>query len=177
MTMYQVAFNKATGVALIQADNAAVPGGSVDIGSFEHPDPIYPGSEVVYHAVRDLLYKRSAANPAQAAMFPDNITDMANVKIQLADGIDSEDLIVVTRISFQDEEYTVADGETVQTQLNIEPISASNEGITYSSSATGVATVSNTGLVTGVSPGTAVITAQSGEDDDISATTNVTVTA
>lgn len=56
-------------------------GALVVLGEFEHPDPVYPGSTVTYHAVRDLLYKRSAANPAQTAMFPDNITDMSKITI------------------------------------------------------------------------------------------------
>ncbi len=177
MSTYQVAYNQTTRVALIQADGAGVPGGSVDIGSFEHPDPINPGSEVVFHAVRDLLYKRSAANAANNAMFPDNITDMHNVKIQLAAGIEPEELIVVTGLSFAEAEYTVADGGTVQLELNVEPISASDDEIDYVSSAPAVATVSATGLVTGVSAGTAVITASSSENENITATTTVTVTA
>lgn len=177
MTTYQVAYDPTSRVALVQADAATVPEDSVNVGSFEHPDPIYPGSEVVFHAVRDLLYKRSAANPANNAMFPENITDMQNVDILLDSGIEPADLIAVTKITFAAADYTVAVDGTVQLQLNIEPANATDEGITYSSSDAGVATVSETGLVTGVAEGAATILAQSSEDEDVFAEVVVNVTA
>lgn len=176
MTMYQVAYNPTTKVALIQADAAAVPGGSVDVGSFEHPDPIYPGSEVVFHEVRDLLYKRSAANPANTAMFPENITDMANITISLDAGIEPEDLVVITALNFNPTEYTVEVAATVQLVLEVEPENASNEGVTYSSDDEGVATVDENGLVTGVAAGECTITALD-ETEEVMAEATVTVTA
>lgn len=176
MSTYQVAYNPTTKVALIQADAAVVPGGSVDVGSFEHPDPIYPGSEVVFHEVRDLLYKRSAADPAEMAMFPENITDMANITISLDAGIEPEDLVVITALNFNPTEYTVAVAATVQTVLEVEPSNASNEGVTYSSDDEGVATVDENGLVTGVAAGECVITALD-ETEEVMAEATVTVTA
>lgn len=85
MATYQLAWNPTTKVALIQADNAAVPGGSTDIGSFTHADvePAATGkpenyefdvNHVIYQHVRDLLYKQGWE-------------DMQRVKIQLAGGV------------------------------------------------------------------------------------------
>ena len=176
MTMYQVAYNQTTRIALIQANAAAVPGGSVNVGSFEHPDPIYASSEVVFHAVRDLLYKVSAADASEAAMFPDNITDMHNVTIELDDGIEPADLIVVTNMAFNLDEVTVEEAATVQLNLTVEPANATDEGVTYESSNVAVATVDENGLVTGVAAGEAIITA-TGENEEITATCTVTVTA
>lgn len=176
MSTYQVAYNPTTRVALIQADNAAVPGGSTDVGSFDHPDPIYPGSEVVFHGVRDLLYKRSATNPANPAMFPDNITDMQNVSIELAAGLEPEDLVIVTGLSFDPQAAEVVVAGTVQLNLVVEPVNASDEGVTYESSDEAVATVSATGLVTGVAEGVATITATA-EDGETTAEAEVTVNA
>lgn len=59
-----------------------LPSGSINVGTFEHPNETYPDSYVIYHGVRDLLYKRSEANPANAAKFPKNITDMAAITIK-----------------------------------------------------------------------------------------------
>ena len=54
---------------------------------------------------------------------------------------------------------SIAKGETSQLSVTFTPSDTTIKDVTYSSSNTAVATVSNTGLVTGVSAGTAVITA------------------
>ena len=87
MATYQATYNPDSREVLIQEDDAAVPAGTVDIGSFDLPDVVYPDSKVIYHAVRDLLYQRSHADPTQEAMFPDNITDMHNIVIVYDDGL------------------------------------------------------------------------------------------
>lgn len=88
MPKYQVAYNATSRVATIQPDNAALPGGSIDVGSFDHNEEIDPldaaVNHVLFHHVRDIMYKRSHANPANEAMFPNNITDMHNIRIALA---------------------------------------------------------------------------------------------
>ena len=67
---------------VIAADTAYVAiEGEVDIGTFDHPDLTYPDSVVIYHAIRDLLYKRSAADPTQMAMYPNNICNMQEITI------------------------------------------------------------------------------------------------
>lgn len=155
MTMYQVSYNPTTKVALVQTDGAAVPNGSTDVGSFEHPDPIYPESEVVFHEVRDLLYKRKPN--ATPGFWPDNITDMHNVKIQLAPGL-VVDPVAVESVSLAPAEAEVGEGATVQLTPTVLPANATNKNVTYLSSATGTATVNGTGLVTGVAAGVATIT-------------------
>lgn len=159
MSMYQVSYNATTRVALVQADAAAVPGGSVDVGSFEHPDDTYPDSKVIYHAVRDLLYKRSAANPAVTAVHPYNIMDMQNISIMYASGIVAGDFVVINTISLAPSAAAIAVAGTVQLVLTLSPSNATSEGVVYSTSDAGIATVNTTGLVTGVAAGTATITA------------------
>lgn len=63
----------------------------------------------------------------------------------------------VTGVSLDQNTATIDDGDTLQLTETVEPSNAANKSVTWSSSNTSVATVSN-GLVTGVSPGTAVIT-------------------
>lgn len=60
--IYQLAYFPITRLALIQEEDDPVPEGAVDAGTFEHPDPIYPGSYVPYHKVRDLLYHQDVQN-------------------------------------------------------------------------------------------------------------------
>lgn len=59
MPVRQVAWNKVTGVATVQNNNAAVPSGSVKIGTYNHPENDnlgWQGNHVMFHHVRDLLY-------------------------------------------------------------------------------------------------------------------------
>lgn len=81
MPTLKVAFNKTTKVATVLDASGSVPSGSVEIGTFVHPDATYPDSYVIYHGVRDLLYKRDKADPSQPGFWPDNYTDMQSVTI------------------------------------------------------------------------------------------------
>lgn len=83
MPTLKVAFNKATNVATVLDASGSIPSGSVQVGTFVHPDETYPDSLVIYHGVRDILYKRSAADPAQEGFWPDNIVDMQRVSIDM----------------------------------------------------------------------------------------------
>lgn len=83
MPTLKIAFNKTTNVATVLDSGGSVPVGSVEVGTFDHPDATYPDSLVIYHGVRDLLYKRSAANPAVAGFWPNNIVDMHSVTIDM----------------------------------------------------------------------------------------------
>ncbi len=71
--------------------------------------------------------------------------------------------------------YTEGRQHTVQLQATVLPANAEDPSLTWTSSNTAVATVSSSGLVTGVSQGTAVITATSNFDNSIKATATVTV--
>ena len=81
MPTLKVVYKASTKEARVLDSGAATPGGFTAVGTFAHPDATYPDSVVIYHGVRDLLYKRSAANPANTAMFPDNITNMQEISI------------------------------------------------------------------------------------------------
>lgn len=83
MPTLKIAFNKTTNVATVLDSGGSVPGGSVEVGTFVHPDATYPDSLVIFHGVRDLLYKRSAKNPAEAGFWPNNIVDMQSVTIDM----------------------------------------------------------------------------------------------
>ena len=69
---------------------------------------------------------------------------------------------------------TVNSGSAITLKANINPINAANKNVTWSSSNTKIATVSSTGVVTGISPGTATITVTT-KDGSKKATCKVTV--
>lgn len=81
MPTLKVAFNKTTEVATVLDASGSVPSGSVEIGTFVHPDATYPDSYVIYHGVRDLLYKRDKADPSQPGFWPNNYVNMQAVTI------------------------------------------------------------------------------------------------
>lgn len=84
MPVKQVAWNKATKVATVQADAAALPGGSVLAGKFEHEKPadllgstVEPGiSHVLFQHIQEVLYKYQRSQDWSATAL-----DMERVKI------------------------------------------------------------------------------------------------
>ena len=69
----------------------------------------------------------------------------------------------------------VAVGETVQLSAAARPSNAANTGLTYVSADTAIATVTDTGVITGVSAGTTTITIASVENPEVTNTFTVTV--
>ena len=87
-----------------------------------------------------------------------------------SDSIDGKDELETTKVVITPSKPTVAVGATVALTAKLTP-SGSVDPVKWSSDNESVATVSGTGVVTGVAKGTAVITATSGFEGD-----NVTVT-
>lgn len=155
----KLAYNPTTRVATVLLQAGAIPAGSTNIGNFVHdsPDPLGSGdSHVVFHHVRDLLYKRSHANPANEAMFPFNITDMDRISIVI-DPTVVLDPILATGVKATPDTVSLVVGATQQITHTVQPNQA-NQDVTYTSSDATKATVSGTGLITAVAAGTANIT-------------------
>lgn len=168
MPTYRLAYNKETKTVQVAATGTAIPGGSVAIGNIVTPDPVYPGSTVMWHAIRDVLYKRKASNPAQVAMFPENITDMDHTSITV---------LKATSIDITAAGGDLAVGATRQSVVTVLPAgSVDAGGVTYESSDPTKATVSATGLITAVAIGTATITARTA-DGAFKDTVDITVIA
>jgi uncharacterized protein YjdB len=83
-------------------------------------------------------------------------------------------IIPVTGVTVNPTSTKIAKGETTTITPTIAPVDATNKAVNWSSSDTSVATVSNTGIVTAVSNGTAILTVTS-QDGSKTATTSVTV--
>lgn len=81
----------------------------------------------------------------------------------------------VTSINMLPATATIAVAGTQQLTSTVAPVSAWNKALTYTSSAPAVATVSATGLVTGVTSGTATITVRSVSNNAVTDTTVITV--
>ena len=70
---------------------------------------------------------------------------------------------------------TINEGQTTALAANVLPQNTTNKNVTWSSSNTGVATISTSGVVTGVTRGQAIITATSTADPAVTKSITVTV--
>ena len=95
MPILKVAFNKDTKVATVLDASGSVPSDSVEVGQFDHPDLTYPDSYVIYQGVRDLLYKRSAADPSKEGFYPNNVINMQAISI---DNQATPRLVIATKL-------------------------------------------------------------------------------
>lgn len=82
--------------------------------------------------------------------------------------------VSVTGVNITQTSVTVSKGKTSSLTATVSPSNATNKAVTWSSSNTSVATVSSSGVVTGVSAGTAVITVTT-KDGSYKDTCTVTV--
>ena len=84
----------------------------------------------------------------------------------------SKKVIPITSVTLNKTSITLTEQETFQLSASVSPDNATDKTVTWSSSNTSVATVSNNGLVTAVKEGSTTITAKAG---DKTATCTVTV--
>lgn len=174
MTTYRVDYHPTNKIAMISLGAGSAPGGYTAIGTFDHnesDDPISPDpdSHVFFHHVRDLLYKHKPDGTANG-VFPNNITDMAGVKIQRR---------AITALSSTPATVSLdlSNGETQQITNTFTPAAgALDTTVYYKSSDPTKATVSPTGLITAVGVGTATITISTNVEG-VSDTIAVTVVA
>lgn len=89
----------------------------------------------------------------------------------------SEETIPVSAIELAATSVQLEIGKIFGLEAIVTPDNATNKAITYSSSNTGVATVSADGEVTAVAAGNAVITATAADGSQVSSTCNITVVA
>jgi len=85
-------------------------------------------------------------------------------------------LVAVTGVTVSPTSGTIATGATIQLTPTVSPTNANDKTVSWTSSNTGIASVSTSGLVTGVGGGSAVITVKT-TDGGKTATSTITVTA
>lgn len=153
MADFQVAWKASTRTATIQAKGDALPAGAVRLGYFKHDDDAdnlgdtngnFDDGHVFYHHVRDALYGVGVQN-------------MQNVRVDRDVAYTALTNFTITQSSPQ----SLAVSATLQLTHAFTPGGASNQKLYYTSSVPAKATVSASGLVTGVAAGATVITVTS----------------
>ena len=100
--------------------------------------------------------------------------DSGNDSKQFSLTIDPKQTVSVTGVTLDKTTLSLEVGDTAQLTATVAPDNATNKGVTWNSSAPGVATVDTSGKVTAVSVGTATITVTT-KDGEKTATCTVTV--
>lgn len=85
-------------------------------------------------------------------------------------------VVRVDSVTLNRQTASIPAGTTLQLTADVQPSNATDKSVTWSSSDTSVATVSQSGLITGVAPGTATVTVRT-TDNNRTATCVVTVTS
>jgi len=164
MTVYNIGLNAARTIAYVTVDPEPLPGAAtIVLTDIEHgagldagDDAVHDvtGNHVLFHHVRDLLYKRKASDGTSGAVHPYGMYDLSRVSIQKYGKIWDATALVVDDVPDIEEEAT----ETLVIAYHPSLEVAVNTHFTYASDDTDVATVSSAGVVTGVAAGEAVIT-------------------
>ena len=113
----------------------------------------------------------SSSNPAVAIVSANGVVTAvsagtATITVRTADGGFTDSAVVtvsdtnvaVTGVSLNESNFTIFTGGTRTLSATVIPSGATNQNVTWSSNNTGIATVSQAGVVTAVAPGTATIT-------------------
>jgi len=167
MTTYNIGLNATRTIAYVTVDPEPLPGAAtIVLTDIEHDsasDQVhdYAGNHALAHHVRDLLYKRKAADGASGASYPDGMYDLSKVSITKYGQIWNAISLVVGAIPVLD-----ASDVTTHTLVlsyhyhNTNPADAvaTNSHFTFVSSDPNKATVSAAGLITAVAAGTTNIT-------------------
>lgn len=158
-------------------------------GSFNIPDTTNAtkddgtdanGQEITYTGINTLhkFTKTSKSAKAITVNTAENPLDVNTFfsTVQTPDTVESAGTIAVTGVGVAPSAYTLAEGESLQLDVSIYPANATNKNVTFSSSAEGVATVTDEGLIAAVAEGSATITVTT-EDGSKTDTCAITVEA
>jgi fibronectin type 3 domain-containing protein len=103
-----------------------------------------------------------------------NIEVYINSLVAHIGNLGSSYIIKVSGISVDPKELGIESGKTQQIKAIISPSNATNKTVSWTSSKPEIATVNSNGMVTGISPGTALITAKT-QDGSFSASSSISV--
>ncbi len=141
-------------------------------GNYSHA-AIYTGCTSSAVKVLDSNWGGSTGNTCKMQEHTISYSTYAYVEISRATNA-TDETVAVTSVSLATTEINLGKGNTYALSATVSPSNATNKAVTWSSSNTAVATVSSSGVVKGIAPGQATITATT-KDGGHKATCSVTV--
>jgi uncharacterized protein YjdB len=145
MPTKKVGWNATTRVATVLLVATALPGGSVEAGTYEHPDPTdqlsrSQYSHVTFHHVQELLYKFAGEQDMQTVTIVDNSR------------------VTSTGLTVTPTSILMAVGGTAQLAPMIAPAGTDEQRVTYSSDNSEVVMVDANGVIQAYGVGTTNVT-------------------
>lgn len=120
------------------------------------------GQTLNYTGISTIHKFTKTGKPAKAVNLDTsgNLVDTSDFfeTVQTPDTISASTVIPVSGVGLAPSESSLTVGDTLQLVATVYPVNATNKAVTYASSDAEVASVSETGLVTALSAGTATIT-------------------
>lgn len=163
MAVQNIFYNATTKVVTLKLVGGSVPAGSTKIGEYDHTvdaedDTAWetPENHVDYHHVQDALYKVGQLNMQIIKIYTDYTIPPTGIVASAPGG-------------------NLAVAATRQITVVWTPTNVTDKGLTYVSSDPTKATVSASGLVTGVAAGTTNITVSSTMDNTKTSVVAITV--
>ena len=158
-------------------------------GSFNIPDTTNAtiddgtdanGQEITYTGINTLCKFSKTNKSAKAITVDTSVNPLAAATFfstpQTPDTVEQAGSVAVTGVGVAPSSYSLVEGESLQLDVTIYPSNATNKNVSFASSAEGVATVTDEGLVAAVAEGSATITVTT-EDGSKTDTCSITVTA
>jgi hypothetical protein len=166
-------------ITTIQLGLQTLPDAAITANNPAAIDTVFYGVNTIFTVNPSSASNYTLNNGAITFLAPDNYT-VTITNPAILDGsvvqkfIVTQAVIGVTGVNLNKSTATVIVGNTEQLTATVLPANATNKTVTWSSNNTSVATVSNTGLVTALTVGTAIITVTT-EDGNFTANCTVTV--
>ena len=150
---YRIQISKQSNFGTIVVDNATLTTNSLQVNNLEEGITYY--------------WRVSASNEAGDSNFSEAWTFSTKISVP-------NELIAVTGISISPTKASLEISKSLQLATTVSPQNASNKNVIWTSSDTGIATVSQSGLVQGIKAGSVIITAKT-EDGNFTANSEITV--
>lgn len=171
---YTVATIPVTGVNITEGDQELGVGQTVQLTAVVEPENA-TNKRVTWNSSNEAVATVSATGLVFAVAEGEAIITVTTEDGNFTASVNiTVNLVPVTSVSITQGDQTLEVGQTIQLTAVIEPENATNKNVTWSSSNESVATVSETGLVTAISEGTADIRVTT-EDGNFTDTITVNV--
>lgn len=164
MTTYKLALSADKKTVYIAKGADAFPGGVTNLPNLVHDDaadPVHPhaANHVLWHHIREVLYKRKASDGSSGGAFPNNITNMGDISIVKHGNVMKATMVGAADVTREGAGTVSPVPKWFGPEITEAGVNAPLDSFTWTSSDPAVATVdAATGVITYVAEGETIIT-------------------